>query len=94
MLRLTTQIDAAMDEWFARLRTLPAFDQHAIVEAVKVGIRCDTVDEIGPALLPLDPILAGLWVAWQEALDAAAWLATLQTVFVKRESLREEAHDA
>ncbi len=83
MLRLNDTIDHAMDDWFARLRTLPAIEQHAIVEAVKIGIRCDTVDEIGPALLTLDPVLAGLWGAWREILDAEAWTATLRTVFTK-----------
>ncbi|MGD0791812.1 MAG: hypothetical protein ABR920_08585 [Terriglobales bacterium] len=74
-----------MAEWFARLQTLPPGEQQAIREAIKCGVRHDTVAEIPDALLSADPILAALWGQWQETLSVEAWAAVLKTVFMKSE---------
>ena len=84
MLQLNPKIDAAMARWFTRLRTLPLEEQSAIREAVKIGVRCDTCDEIGPALLTLDPVLSGLWAEWNDTLAAEAWRAVLRLVLSSR----------
>ena len=55
MLRLNSKIDCTMGEWFARLQTLPACEQQAIREAIKCGIRHDTVAEIPDALFVRGP---------------------------------------
>jgi hypothetical protein len=86
MLRLNPNIDHAMAEWFCRLRPLPPREQQAICEAIKCGIRHDTVAEIPDALLTVDPVLAALWGEWQETLGGEAWAAVLTTVFMKSEA--------
>lgn len=86
MLRLNSKIDCTMGEWFARLQTLPACEQQAIREAIKCGIRHDTVAEIPDALLSVDPVLAALWGQWQAMLTFEAWAAVLKTVFMKSEA--------
>ena len=85
MLRLNSNIDRTMAEWFARLQTLPPCEQQAICEAIKCGVRHDTVAEIPDALLTVDPVLAALWGQWQEMLSGEAWAAVLRTVFMKSE---------
>ena len=85
MLRLNSNIDHTMAEWFARLQTLPSCDQQAIREAIKCGVRHDTVAEIPDTLLTVDPVLAALWGQWQETLSVEAWAAVLKTVFMKSE---------
>jgi hypothetical protein len=85
MLRLTPNIDHTMSDFFIRLQTLPADERFAIVEAIKCGIRHDTVAEIFSALLSVDPVLAGLWGRWYETLTTEAWQAVLRTVFLKTE---------
>jgi hypothetical protein len=74
-----------MSAFFIRLQTLPADERSAIVEAIKCGIRHDTVAEIPDALLSVDAVLAALWGQWQETLSVEAWAAVLKTVFLKTE---------
>lgn len=81
MLRLTPNIDHAMSEFFTRLQTLPADERFAIVEAIKCGIRHETIAEIPDVLLSVDPALAALWGQWYEQLSVEAWRAVLMTVF-------------
>lgn len=73
MLRLNSRIDHTMAEWFARLQTFPTYEQQAIREAIKCGIRRDTVAEIPDALLSVDPVLAALWstMAGEDCMDGA-----------------------
>ena len=85
MLRLNSNIDHTMAEWFTRLRSLPVYEQQAIGEAIKCGIRHGTIAEIPDALLSVDPVLAALWGRWNETLSAEAWAAVLKTVFMKWE---------
>ncbi len=85
MLRLNQTIDRTMSEFFIRLETLPAYERLAIVEAIKCGVRHDTVAEISDALLSVDPVLAALWGEWRETLSGEAWAAVLKTVFMKSE---------
>jgi hypothetical protein len=86
MLRLNSNIDRTMAEWLARLQTLPPCEQQAIREAIKCGVRHDTVAEIPDALLTIDPVLAALWGQWRETLGVEAWAAVLKTVFMKSEA--------
>jgi hypothetical protein len=74
-----------MSDFFTRLQTLPADERFAIVEAIKCGIRHDTVAVILDVLLSIDPVLAALWGQWQETLSVEAWAAVLKTVFLKTE---------
>jgi hypothetical protein len=83
MLRLTPKIDHTMCDFFTRLQTLPADERFAIMEAIKCGVRHDTVAEIPAALLSVDAVLAALWGQWQDALSMEAWAAVLKTVFLK-----------
>jgi hypothetical protein len=85
MLRLNSKIDCAMAEWFAHLGTLPVCEQQAIREAIKCGVRHETIAEIPDALLSVDPVLAALWGQWHEMLSVEAWAAVLKTVFMKSE---------
>jgi hypothetical protein len=81
MLRLNSNIDRTMAEWFARLRTLPPREQHAVTEAIRWGIAHDQIPDIPEALLEANPVLFGLWSQWREALETEAWRAVIVTVF-------------
>jgi len=85
VLRLNPEIDHTMSEFFIRLETLPAHERFAIVEAIKCGVRHDTLAEIPDVLLSIDPVLAALWGQWRETLGIEAWAAVLKTVFMKSE---------
>ncbi|MGA8150892.1 MAG: hypothetical protein WB952_08080 [Terriglobales bacterium] len=87
---ISPAIDAAQAEWFARLRTLPPEDAQAVLEAVQCGARHGTHAEIPDALLSVDPILAGLWGAWRDTLEAEAWAAVVRLVFIGRKELLME----
>jgi hypothetical protein len=89
MLRLTPTIDRAQCEFFSRLRSLPSREQRAIVEAIKCGCTRDLIAEIFDTLLAIDPVLAGLWSVWREALAVDAWAAVLKLAFIKDQLLAE-----
>jgi hypothetical protein len=81
MLRLNSNIDHTMSEWFARLQTLPPHERHAVTEAIRWGIAHDQIPDIPEALLEADPVLFALWTQWRETLEAEAWRAVIVTVF-------------
>jgi hypothetical protein len=80
--RYNAAIDRAQHVYAVKLCFMTRDAQYAINESIKVGIRGGFIDEIPAMLVGIDPVLANLWIVWQETVAAEAWAAVLKTVFL------------